>query len=140
MARTTADKVKALLLRDYDNVDLPSLLGFIETASTLVDDVAAAGVADGNPVPAARLEIIERWLSAHCYQANDPSYTSRSNSGGSGSFMWAGEQSGFKATRYGDMAVSLDPTGVLLAAGKEKVGFFWGGKAEPDQLTYDERN
>jgi hypothetical protein len=140
VARTTADKVKGLLLRDYDSVDVPALTGFIDTASSLVDDVAAYGVANDEAIPAARLELIERWLSAHCYQANDPSYTSRSNSGGSGSFMWAGEQSGFKATRYGDMAVSLDPTGVLLAAGKEKVGFFWGGKAEPDQLTYDQRN
>lgn len=71
MIRTTADAVKKLVEVDATiSVDLEP---FIATASALVDDVVAtAKKADGSSYYTTdRLELIERWLSAHFYTIRD---------------------------------------------------------------------
>lgn len=109
MARTTPDLVKGLLLADYDAARSPDLCPFILTASTLVDTLQ--DVAGVDPID-TRLELLERWLSAHCYCAADPSYQARATGGASGTFTG---QTGkyLESTRYGQTAVLMDWTGLL---------------------------
>jgi hypothetical protein len=114
MPRTDADLVSKLLAKDYrPGADLDA---HILTASVLVDRVADAGMAAGAQVPDPLLELIERWLAAHAYCMVDQPYSSKSTEGSSGSFQG---QTGkyYEATKYGQMAVSLDSTGTLAETG-----------------------
>lgn len=108
MARTTEAAVKAILLRDYDSVNEPSLEPFIEIASAHVDNLA--------DTPQA--ELIERWLSAHFYVMADPVYISKSTDGVSGSFagFTFNRYTGYSPlmeSRYGRMALAIDGSGAL---------------------------
>jgi len=62
MARTTSTAVELLIEVDA----LISLTPFIEAANALVTEVCTGGSHDST-----RLELIERWLSAHFYTVRD---------------------------------------------------------------------
>lgn len=136
MPRTDADAVKGILLTDYDTKKAPSLVPFIETANVMTTRVAALAVAAEDPMSATELELLERWLAAHCYCMSDQPYSSRSTGGASGSFQGQTGK-GLEATKYGQMALELDPGSYLTAT---VVGMTWMGKAESERLDYDERN
>lgn len=151
MSRTNSTAVQEVLGRDYDASpevgDPPSLTPYIDTAASIVDDLV--DYCDDNEITepsAAKLELIERWLSAHSYCLSDKAFTSKSTAGASASFNGQTGK-GLTATLYGQQAVALDPTGYLqsLAAeaetnGSRRAGMFWGGTSAPDALTWDERN
>jgi hypothetical protein len=105
--RTTPDLVKGILLQDYGQGN--DLTPFIATASALVDRAAQLGEMD----PAdPGLELPERWLAAHFYACSDQTYAAKSTGGASGTFQ--GKTGMYlESTRYGQTAVSLDPTGLL---------------------------
>lgn len=132
--RTTAQAVKDILGKDYDTVNVPSLTGYIATASNVTDDVRTAAIDDEAPYSFAKLELIERWLACYFYTISDPSYTSRSTGGASGSFLKDGKD-------YLDGAKKLDTGGYLAAilAGNRATGF-WLGTPDYDAQSYDERN
>lgn len=109
--RTTAEAVGNIIEVD-GSIDLTP---FIETASSLVDDVAAASGAPG----ATRLELIERYLSAHFYTLRDPRPVSERAGPVSATYQ-SKVALGLKTSHYGQTAISLDPTGVLDAASKGK--------------------
>lgn len=111
MPRTTPAAVKAILLREYDTVDMPSLQSFIDAASVTVDQVAAND--DKQVMTPASLEVVERWLSAHLYQDGDPGYKSRNTAGASGQFQGPTGSGPFETTRFGQSAMMLDSTGWL---------------------------
>lgn len=116
MPRTNATAVKAILLRDYDSKNEPSLDPFIEIASAMVDDL----VDTGSEATDTRLELIERWLAAHYYVMSDLVYVSKSTDGVSGSFGSVPFPKGsgaFDLSRYGRMALSIDSTGKLRQSG-----------------------
>jgi hypothetical protein len=142
MARTTSSAVQGVLLRDYDSRDNPSLTPFIDTASSVVDDVALCAVNKGTPLSDAKLELIERWLSAHCYAMNDQPYAEKKTMQASAVFQ--GRTGMYlEATKYGQMAVSLDPTGCLsaIASGsRKKASIAWLGLPESEQTPYRDRN
>lgn len=144
MARTTSEKVKALLTpgRDYDIINNPSLQPFIDSASSIVDDVLACATRKGKTMTSAKLELIERWLTAHLYQMSDEGYTSRSTLSASGAFQ--GQTAMYlEATMYGQMAVTLDSSGCLVAIAKGErptARAFWGGKRPSEQTDYDQRD
>lgn len=108
--RTTSALVEAIVEVDEDI----SLNPFIEAANALVTEICA-------PVTtydAARLELIERWLSAHFYcireerpvleKADVVSERAQSK-----------VDLGFDVTHYGQMAMRLDTAGGLAALNEE---------------------
>jgi len=118
--RTTDTAVSEII-----EVDSSILLDpFIETASSLVDDVAAHALAPA----AARLELIERYLSAHFYTLRDPRAVSE-KADVVAQTVQSKVDLGFNTSHYGQMAMSLDPTGVLKNAskGKRAGGVTWLG-------------
>lgn len=144
MARTTADAVKALMAPggDYDLILEPDLTPFIDTASSVVDDVAECAANKGKTLSATKLELIERWLAAHFYQQSDQGYTQRSTLRASGSFQGKTEMY-LESTKYGQTASNLDPSRCLdvIANGTRKVaGGFWLGKPKSEQINYEDRD
>lgn len=138
--RTDSDLVKGVLCMDYDTKRLPDLQPFIDTASSIVDDLATMCSNEGNPLSSSKLELIERWLSAHAYCCNDQPYAQRRTGQASGLFQG---QTGkrLESTKYGQMALTLDPSGNLdTLNNNNRIKFSWLGKSEQDQLTYSDRN
>lgn len=112
--RTTSVAVEGIIEVD---ANIP-LTPFIETASSLVDDVAAAD----SPPNSTRLELIERYLSAHFYTLRDPRPTSE-KAGPVASSYQSKVDLGLNTSHYGQMAISLDPTGTLKRASSgRKIG------------------
>lgn len=137
--RTDSDSVKAVLLRDYDTRNSPSLDPFIRAASLIVDRVAACASLKGIMLSTDEKLDIETWLAAHAYQASDPGYKSKSTSSASGSFTGEFDK-GFESTRYGAMALSLDNSGCLAAIGKRQAAsMYWLGKVPSEQTDYQYR-
>ena len=119
--RTTVAAVQAIVDCDL-SIDMTQ---FIDTANELVSEFcvipsslpANVAQADWNSgyMPGytdVRLELIERWLSAHFYAIRDIQYINQSIGGASiSSGMQMGK--GFEATRYGQQAMMLDTAGGL---------------------------
>jgi hypothetical protein len=139
VARTTADLVKGVLLDAYGpraNGSLPDLTTFIDTASSIVDDVAACAVGRGKPLSTVKLELIERWVSAWLYTKADPTYSSRSTQGASGSFV----QSPQEPENFKDGALTLDTSGCLQAIlNRQRAGGAYLGKRLSEQIPYYDR-
>jgi hypothetical protein len=133
--RTTEGNVRGILGGHYDGTT--SLVPFIDTASSLVDDVALKD----SSVSAVRLELIERWLAAHYYEHADQITQSRSTGGASGQFQGRTDM-GFDSTKYGQEAKRLDSSGLLVNLDqtlRPKASASWLGKVRDDQLDEDER-
>jgi hypothetical protein len=143
MARTTSAAVQAILLDDYgarEDGTEPSLTGFIETANVITTRVATCAAAKDKTLTSTELELIERWLAAHCYVQSDQALSSKNTGGSGGSFQG---QTGMhlENSKYGQMALSIDYSGCLAAISKRQTaGGFWGGKTRTEALDYEERN
>ncbi len=145
MARTTETAVKGVLRLgseggDYDDANNPSLTPYIESASLIVTRLATRAADKGVTLSTTEKEMIERWLAAHSYCMSDQTYASRSTSKASASFHGQTGM-GLDATKYGQHAKMLDPSGCLtaLASGK-RAGGFWLGKTDSEKLDYEQRN
>lgn len=138
--RTTESDVATLLGDDYNGTT--SLTRSVAMASKLVDRMITCAA---NKVPAitfdsTELEQIEALVAAHFYQMADPGYTSRSTMSASGSFRGQFTRK-LDATAYGQNAMLMDVSGCLENFDKrQSAGMSWLGKADPDKLTYAERN
>lgn len=88
---------------------------FIEVANALVTEVCASVLNDSNQpyYDSTRLELIERWLSAHFYCIRDPRTTLESAGFGVSEQFESKVNYGFNITRYGQMALRLDTAGGL---------------------------
>jgi hypothetical protein len=141
--RTNASLVQAIMGNDYDKKNAPDLTPCIAAASAMVDAVTACAASRGfflSPAQDQLGELIERWLAAHFYQAQDKGYKSKGTSKASASFQAQGG-SGLEETEYGKRALLLDVSGCLEAYDKRKVAvMFWGGKPVSEQIPYVERN
>lgn len=104
MPRTTSEAVAGIIEVD-DSIDLDP---FILPANALVTEIcAAAGTLDD-----VRLEMIERYLSAHFYTLRDPRSTSEQ--AGPVNASYQSKVDLFLCTsHYGQMAILLDTTGGL---------------------------
>lgn len=133
--RTTSAAVEEII----DVVAIIDLTPFIETASALVDTCCAV---DGD-YDATRLELIERWLSAHCYTIREMIAESEK-----ASVAFEKKQSkvdlGFDTSHYGQMAMRLDYKGGLAALNNRakkghKISYsaVWLGTANPDEVDDD---
>lgn len=135
MARTTAAavrkiaKVKRSLSTDED------LAPFIEAAGAVIDSVCLESDYDDT-----RLELIERWLSAHFYHVFDPR-RNQERADVVSAFYEGKSGMGFDFTRYGQMAKRLDTAGNLAkldadcAAGRKPFTptLAWLGKCEEEE-------
>lgn len=94
------------------SLDDSQIQGWIDAATELVDDVAAAD----STVSDSRLKQIERALSRHFAHAQDPRVSS-SQIGDSRMTVQGSTGLHLDATFYGQQAKMLDPTGTLANSG-----------------------
>jgi len=120
MARTTSDAVEAII----DVQTGEDLTPFITIANELVTELLA-GEHD-----ATRLELIERWLSAHFYTVKDPR-AEYEKAGEVAQRLQSKVDIGLRTSHYGQTAIILDTSGLLssYSDGKVKVigGATWLG-------------
>lgn len=107
-----------------------SLIPFIEVANEMTTYVSSKDTS--SELTVTMLKKIEIYLAAFFYTLKDPTYSSRSTGGASGSFKG---QSGmiFEQNEYGQIAMALDITGTLAQLnknakeGKPRASLSWGG-------------
>ena len=128
MARTTSAAV-ALIIEVDTSI---SLTPFIEVANALVTECCSTVATYTD----ARLELIERWLSAHCYTVRDMRAESE-KAGDISEKKQSKVDLGFDTSHYGQMAMRLDTAGGLAnlnAASKKSgtiaVGLSWLGEED----------
>lgn len=122
--RTTAEQVSAIVEVDTSI----SLVPFIEVASALVDEVCATVEAAYTDT---RLELIERWLSAHFYCVRDP----RAKEEQAGKVREVKESNtdlNLASSKYGQMAMTLDTNGGLASLNQATIK----GQARAIGITY----
>lgn len=141
--RTTAPEVKDLLGDDYGlraDGTPPSLTIHMRSANALLARVITCAARKGITITDEELYLLETWLSAHYYTQNDPTYTSKSTAGASGSFQG---QTGkfFEASRYGQTAIKLDPSGCIEnIQGSQTARMGWVGLPPSEQTDYRDRD
>jgi len=109
--RTSAPEVCAII--ETKLVD-DEVLPFIKTANLLVDEHLIVTPA----ITEALLKEVETYLAAHFVTLWDPRVAKEA--GGSVSFTYEGKTGeGLASSKYGQMALTLDPTGNLAALDKE---------------------
>lgn len=142
MSRCKPEDVVSLL-NEYDSTK--SLNLFIRAASSVVDQLASYDSTHDQVMTTDSLLIVEAWLAAHNYAANDQAYQSKSTGGASGQFQG---QTGmfFKSTYYGQRAMEMDLSGFLALRQKEledgfkkKATVSWLGKPPSTQTVYNDR-
>lgn len=115
--RTKAPEVLEIL-EEITNLTEAIIEPFIAVASMLVDEIA---VTDPN-VSAARLKEIERWLTAHIVTVAKERRPIEEEIGNDTAIKYSDVYGpGLQSTDYGQMAATLDTTGVLAARGKKRV-------------------
>lgn len=107
MSRTTSGAVEKII--EVESGD--DLAPFIETAASMVDQIAV----HANAPSATRLEIIERWLSAHYYAIfKQRAASEKAGPVSENKQYWLSY--GLQTTMHGTQALMLDPTGILAEA------------------------
>lgn len=130
MARTSSTLVGQIIEVDSSI----SLDPFIKAATVLVDQVAASSSAPSVAV----LKQIETWVAAHFYAMRDPGASPSSEQVDGIRVTYQGRSGlGLESTRYGQMAITLDPTGVLrnLYKGSVSVGVQWMGTTLENEVA-----
>lgn len=129
MARTS-DAAVRLILDDDSTI---STAPFIEVANDLVTDVCS-----DSDYSATKLELIERWLSAHFYHIRDKAVASEKAGDVSQNFQYKLGLN-LAVTMYGQQTMIIDTAGNLAAlskraeAGKKAgVGVTWMGTGDSD--------
>lgn len=127
MPRVTATEVKEILDTSLTDAAVST---WIDIASDQVDDIAAFN----GDISTTRLGNIELMLSAHYATTQDPRHESASSS--SRNVSYEGETGmNLMASKYGQNAVQLDPTGLLRDSQKQKATL-----SVPDSRNLDQRN
>lgn len=108
MARTNTTDVDEIL---DTSLSTGALQAYVDAASDVVDDVAAKD----SSISSGRLERIEKFYAAHLATAQDPRHSSQSRETASVSNE---DRTTNANANYKELAVSLDPTGVVSGAGK----------------------
>ncbi len=141
--RTTSGAVAGILKPggDFDvEADSADLNPFIATANAIANRVATCAAAKSHALSASELELIERWLAAHCWVQSDQVWASKSTGGASASFQGQ-TMMRLENSKYGQMALLLDTSGCLEQITKRQVASgFWLGKAPSAQTDYVDRD
>lgn len=120
--RTTEVSVAALI----SVPDGFNLLPFIEVANSLIDEIVAEGC--GASYSDAKLELLERWLSAHFVAVALPRASSRSVNGASVSYSLGSLGKGLDSTAYGVQAMAMDTNGCLRSFGMRPMSILYVGE------------
>ena len=132
--RTTAEDVQGIIEVDASIIpDDASMLPFITVANELVTEYCV-----GQGYTDARLELIERWLSAHFYTIRD--MRAESEKAGPVSAKYQSKVDlGFDSSHYGQTAMRLDTQGGLSRLNKTikdgnrvAVGVTWLGTSSDE--------
>ena len=114
-----------------------SLTSFIEVANALVTEKCG----DVDDYDATRLELIERWLSAHFYTIRDMR-AEREEAGSVSEKKQSRVDLGFDTSHYGQMAMRIDTNGGLAALNEQikkgKTGSLtatWLGTENPNLIS-----
>lgn len=128
--RTTSTAVEAIIEVDAGD----DLTPFIEVANNIVTKNCT-----NEDLTAIDLELIERWLSAHCYAVMRARASEERASRGIGERFQSKVDLGFDVTHYGQQAMRVDWSGALSAlneqakrGGKITVGATWIGTLASD--------
>ena len=117
-----------------------NLIPFIRRANLFVARVNTCATAKGYTLSAAELKEIETLMACHYYQSADPGYASRNTEGAGGSFEGQTGK-GLERTRYGQDAMSLDPSGCVRAVATGAVASgTWLGRRPSEQTDYVDRD
>jgi hypothetical protein len=131
--RTTPELVAGIIEVDSS---IP-LAPFISVASSLVTEFCSDKGYDDE-----RLELIERWLSAHFYTNRDPR-TTRAEAGSVSESYQSKVDLYLATSHYGQTAMMLDTSGSLLGLSKgvkrQVVGVSWVGTERGGWWWGDER-
>jgi hypothetical protein len=133
--RTNHKMVEDVLQQCWD--DTTKLDRYIKAASLIVDRVETCAISRDKALTASELKEIETWLAAHFYTKMDPTYTSRSTDGASGSFV----RDPKVPEPFKDGALMLDYSGCLVAIlEKRRVSVGWMGRPPSEQTDYIDRD
>jgi len=104
-----------------------NLAPFIAAASNLVDRIAQESSSPDD----ATLTLIETWLAAHFYCMRDPRTTQEAAGPVSASYQSKIDLH-LRLTHYGQMAMTLDSSGILASInrGKRQGGVTWLGRED----------
>lgn len=133
MARTTASEVEEII----EVEDGVSLTPFITTANELVTEACTGTNGPSTAYSAARLELIERWLTAHFYSIRVPRVAAEQAGPVLESVQYKIDL-GLDVTLYGQQAQILDTNGGLarideqMRNGGAKASMFWLGTDRDD--------
>lgn len=130
--RTSAERVRGVLLQNYDSARSPNLTPFIRVASLLVTRVAAAAAAVGVTLSTDEQLEMETLLAAHNYCCADRTRASLRT--GMSSAVYDGKTGlGLDSTLYGQLAKMMDRSGSIggIASG-EAPAVAWLG-IEPEE-------
>lgn len=141
MPRTSTAEVQASLGANYGRLPddtFPDLTVWIDMATTTVDELVVLAKKKVPPYyhTANQLRLIEAAVAAHYYTKMDPTYSSRSTMGASGSFI----RDKTEAEPYKSLAIMLDPSGKINALLNRLVaGAAWLGKRPSEQVPIWQR-
>lgn len=134
--RSNPTGVKALLDRNYDLVNSPSLLPYIRRASALTDRAVVMAGKRGFTLSTEEQLLIEETLAAYFYCKTDAMYTTRSTDKASGGFV----MDPTTPEVYKKMAQDVDPSGSVNALlNRLFASGGWLGKTLDEQIPYDTR-
>jgi hypothetical protein len=137
MPRVTSGEVQAILLENYDGSS--SLVPFITAANLTVTQVSTTASSKSITLSDDTLKEIERWLAAHLYVMSDQ-VLEREVVGRSGGSFQGKTGMNLDASKFGQMAKMLDPSGILATMGKGKARLVWGGKKPSESTDYEDRD
>jgi hypothetical protein len=137
--RTNSGLVIDLLQRDYKSGG--NLIRSIKAASIMTDNLVAKAAGINQIIADDTLLEIETWLAAHAYCLNDRTYSELQMGTGINQSrgVFAGQTGkGLDATFYGQMAKSLDPTGILANMDEKQInaGMTWLGLPPSQETPY----
>lgn len=131
---TTPALVEGVLLADYDFNQNPDLTPFIATADAMIPTLIACAARKCIALDPALLVTLETWLAGHAYVMSDQNYSERRTLRASGKFQGQTGK-GLEGSKYGQMAMMMDPSGCLRnASTNSRARLHWGGKR--CQITY----
>ena len=133
--RTTRAQIAGIIELDAEIVpDDNAMEAFISIASEFVTECCTGTSGPTSSYSEARLELIERWLSAHFYTNRDPRLTNEKAGPVGGTFQ-SKVDLGFDTSHYGQTAMRLDTNGGLAevnigtknGTNTNTIGVAWGG-------------
>lgn len=138
--RTTAPLVQGILDAGGDYNGTSDLTPYCDTATVIVDRVATCATSKGITLTSTELELIERWLAAHCYVQSDQTYAEKTTQRAKG-VMHGQTGMYLENSKYGQQAMLIDYSGCLYNVCKQqRPAAFWLGKPPSSQIPYFQRD